>query len=468
VSRLPMFWHARSSAAKIEQRLFRVLLQMIEFLRSQFSGLRVVFLILLKHRRLLFGANRLPPGKLLPLYEREQKNRRLLLEIMEKKGPIFKARHEKQLMICIVGLPHCHQFAQENSSKSHMATVDLKSLFPHGFLRQMEGTTHKRYRSILVRGLASDQIDRNKDVHLSIIENALEKFRLGSESAPDAATSYSEALLEIASGLLIQTFFGYAPGSEDYTWLLQRYQGLGKDNYHWNIGENQKNNFVEIRDHLMHKLETPSKIAPQSILGRMATLSSIDETSLGNLIYMVEMGRHDMRGLFRWLSKYVSENPKKLAGIRQEPSNFPPEKMTHTRAFVLETLRMDQIERLIRIADVDLVFQGFTIPKDSYVRLCLWESHKDSTNFSDPFEFHATRFFQASYSVKQFAPFGIDHHQCPLGRVAIHMGMLLVKTLADHYEVVKVADGPPARELNQWRPAANFSISLKPISPRSL
>ena len=123
---------------------------------------------------------------------------------------------------------------------------------------------------------------------------------------------------------------------------------------------------------------------------------------------------------------------------------------------------MDQIERLIRIADTDLIFHGFLIPQSSFVRLCLWESHKDPNTFPEPFVFNTRRFFQSNYSIKEFAPFGIDHHRCPLGQVAIHMSILLVKTLANHYEIEKLDDGPPIRELNQWRPAKEFSVSLSP------
>ena len=303
---------------------------MFRILRKKFSGLRTILLIFLRNRRYLFGKHRLPPGKLIPIYEREKQNRNLLLEIAQEKGPIFKARRANTLMICIVGLQHCVQFVKEHSANTHMATVDLRSLFPHGFLRQMEGEIHSHYRNALINGLAPDLMDQNQETHISIVEEALEKFRLNASDSIDSAKQYRNTLIDIATGLLIHTFFGYSPKTEEYSWLIQRYQGLGKDHYNWNIEDAQKKYFNEIRDYLLQKLENPSGIATHSILGHMAALASIDETSLGNLIYMVEMGRHDMRGLFHWLSKYGSENPELMAEIRLETLDFSSERMTHT------------------------------------------------------------------------------------------------------------------------------------------
>lgn len=66
-----------------------------------------------------------------------------------------------------------------------------------------------------------------------------------------------------------------------------------------------------------------------------------------------------------------------------------------TEAFVLETLRTNQSELLMRRAQRDFVFDGFLIPKHATVRVCLWESHKSPDAFASPLEFQPDRFLSA-------------------------------------------------------------------------
>ena len=99
----------------------------------------------------------------------------------------------------------------------------------------------------------------------------------------------------------------------------------------------------------------------KSIIGRMHNNGALDETSLGNLIYMVELGRYDIHCLLRWLSKYGGENPGVLELIRAEPNGKSHGKMLLSEACVLETLRLNQSERLMRVVNRDIVFDGYQI-----------------------------------------------------------------------------------------------------------
>ncbi len=253
-----------------------------------------------------------------------------------------------------------------------------------------------------------------------------------------------------------------APGNKHYDYLIKKYWALATPSFAWEIREQQHKIFVDIRDFLLEKLETGIELSPHSVLAELQSNGGVDETMLGNLIYMVEMGRHDIAGLFRWLSKYASEQPEALEAIATEPLDFSSETMTHTRAFVYETLRMDQIERLGRVINEDVVFEGYSIPKGASVRLCIWESHKDPEVFPEPFTFDRNRFLEKNYSLKEYAPFGIDHHRCPLGQVAIRMSMMVVKTLAENYRIHPLGDGPAHRSPFHWQPAQSFSVRLEP------
>lgn len=431
-------------------------------IRLKLKGLWIVLSIYLRHRKQLVSKHGLPPGRLIRLYDQEMLNRRLVLELADKYGPVFKARRGNGITICILGMKRCHQFIKENSSNMRLSTMDLTSLFPHGFIRAMEGKTHSHYRNALIKGLAPDLMDQNRTIHETLIQQTLEDYRTQQASDDTSAEAYIQTLKTIGAGLLVQTFFGVNPGSKNYDYLIGKYLELATPTFAWEVKERQQTIFVNIRDFLLEKLETGIELSPHSILAELQKTGGVDETMLGNLIYMVEMGRHDMAGLFRWLSKYASEQPDAMQAIAGESIDFSSESMTHARAFVYETLRMDQIERLGRIMNQDVVFEGFGIPKGASVRLCLWESHKDPDVFPEPFTFNLNRFFDKNYSLKEYAPFGIDHHRCPLGQVAIRMSMMVLKTLADNYTIQPIGDGPAHRSPFHWQPAQSFTVRLEP------
>jgi len=244
------------------------------------------------------------------------------------------------------------------------------------------------------------------------------------------------------------------------------YQKLGPNEFEWWIGRKQQQPFAEIRDFLLQQLVQPDPAAgPGSkdcILGRMSRDGLLDATSLGHLIYMVEMGRYDLHSLFRWLSKYAAEQPMLLAEIAAEAAGATPKQMPLAEAFVLETLRLNQSERLMRVVNRDLVFDGYLIPRHASVRLCMWESHKSSEAFSDPFAFNPGRFRSGSVTRDQYSPFGLDQHNCPLADMSIRLSALFVRTLAAHFALEAVGNGPAGRGRYHWQPAKEFTVRLSP------
>ena len=73
-------------------------------------------------------------------------------------------------------------------------------------------------------------------------------------------------------------------------------------------------------------------------------------------------------------------------------------------AFTLETLRMDQSERLMRNVGRDIRFEGWLIPAGSLVRVCMWEAHKDPDAFPRPFVFDPSRFLNDVSAGERFSP----------------------------------------------------------------
>ena len=410
---------------------------------------------------------RLPPGPLLALDREEKTDRRFLLQHFARHGPIFKAVAWDEFWVCITGLARCGRFLQENSTRIRPVTLELKDLFPQGFLRQMQGEVHQTYRRALVRAIRDEDPARlNGDLEATASRSLMD-FHLEARDSEDTAEALIRTLTRISSGMLVQIFFGAKPGSPRFDALLAGYQKLGPHGLVWNLGPRQEHAFRELRETLLRQLREP-EAPPDGILARIdqkkprgEATDAVDDTLLGNLIYMVEMGRYDAQGLFRWLTKYAAEHPDLLRAIATECASPPTAGSSLARAFVLESLRMDQSERLVRRAERDLVFDGYLIPRFSKIRLCLWESHKSEDSFAEPFRFDPSRFLSAPPAGDRFSPFGLDHHRCPLADVSVDMGIAFLRALARGYTVTALGDGKPLRGPYHWEPPHAFSVKLE-------
>src|SRR5262249_26964293 len=133
--------------------------------------------------------------------------------------------------------------------------------------------------------------------------------------------------------------------------------------------------------------------------------SAVDETAVGNLIYMVEIGRYDVRSLMRWILKYLSDAPEVVSGLQRAlAAQSRRTAWPIAASIVLETLRLDQAEALNRTVAADFDFEGYRIPRDSALRILIRESHQDRVTFDEPEQFRPCRFSGKRYSSQAYAP----------------------------------------------------------------
>ncbi|MGK0188365.1 MAG: cytochrome P450 [Verrucomicrobiales bacterium] len=409
--------------------------------------------------RSLVSRKRLPPGDWIDLDKLERSNRCFLLEQADRFGPIFKALAWGEPWISVLGLGRGRRLLRDHGTELKPMTLDLQPLFPKGFLRQMQGDSHRQYRQALNSAIRPEDFSTCRPELARLAATHLAAYATLDDHSPD---DYISTLNSIASGMLVRLFFGASTDTTSFEQLMEGYQKLGPYGLVWNIGPAQVAAFNDIRDQLQEESKGTATLCASSILGRLCEGNSLDETLLGNLIYMVEMGRYDTYSLFRWLSKYAADFPEFLERIAEETERPPEEEKTFTEAFVLETLRMDQSERLQRKVQNDFVFEGYLFPKGSTVRICLWESHKAPDAFPDPMRFDPERFLAGNPGSDEFAPFGLDRHQCPFGNIAIRTAVLFVQQLALGYHVIPSGDGLPIRGAYHWEPASSYSVRLAP------
>jgi len=203
-------------------------------------------------------------------------------------------------------------------------------------------------------------------------------------------------------------------------------------------------------------------IDPACLLAGIGNSALIDETLLGNLIYMVELGRYDLRGLLRWVSKYAAEHPSWLDRIASETLSHVQSQTSAAEAFVLETLRMDQSERLMRHVLDDFVFEGYLIPRGALLRVCMWEAHKDPDAFPSPFQFDPARHLGEGSAGERFSPFGLDHHLCPFAGLTVQLAAAFLRVLAKNYKIAAHDGDPAVRGPYHWQPSPGFTVDLSP------
>lgn len=413
----------------------------------------------------------LPPGDYAALDSMERADRDALRKQSEVLGPIFKGVAWGELYICIIGLDRCKRFSQEHRANVLRMAMELQHLFPKGFISAMEEDDHREVRKALMRALrgtavGSNDPRTNEPVLEAIVTGALRDFADRSAEHGNAAHAFTAAMSAMATAMLTWMFFGAEPGTPVHQRFLAHFRELGPYGLVWNPQKRQEVAFRSFRDDVLKEVEAmragTGALSRAGLLARMIEEESLDEAMLGNLIYMAEIGRSDLANFFRWLTRHASDDQALLDRIRAEDAAEEGAR-TLAEAFVQETLRTDQSERMIRIAKRDIVFDGFLIPRHATIRLCLWESHHAECAFADPHRFDPDRFLNERPGSDRFAPFGVDHHQCPMGNPSTRMGVIFVRALARGYRVKALAEGPPVRGGYHWEPAPRFAVELKPI-----
>jgi len=394
----------------------------------------------------------LPPGDLIDLEGLERADRLALLDRAAQYGPVFKGLLEQQFGVCILGIDRCRRILREHADQLQPATIDLSKITPAGFLRQMRGAVHHDYRVAVVAALQATDMLELQASDQQLVQLELLRYAECEDSSADA---YLTALNKISTRSLLHLFFGAPPGSNFQQRLYDLFLTLGPYGLVWNIEERQRQACNQIVSALQQALEM-DQCADNSVLANAEQQGALDEVLLVNLIYMVEMGRYDLRALLRWLTKHASNHPQAMAAMRTEVDSG---RRGLAEAFVLETLRTDQSERLMRRCHSDIVFDGYRIPKGTLVRLCMWESHHDTQQFNAPLRFDPLRFVPSTTKLGDFAPFGLDRHKCPVADVATSIGITFLRALAS-FELQALDDSAPVRGAYHWEPSSEFSVRL--------
>ena len=410
---------------------------------------------------------RLPPGSLSASCPfKALADDRFYLEQFRRYGSIFKLFWGSgHLKVCVVGLALGRRLLNQHRGAVRPETVDITPLVPADYLRSMIPAVHPMYRRLFVAAFRQDPVAA-WEVELRALV-ARELGRLADVVGADGRAQHLYAALDaIALRALLMMIFGVRPDDVSASQLEDAYRRLGPDGHVVAVGARQKEAFHAIRTIVLAILQAMTHNDParfgDSIMKRLviADAASIDDTVIGNAIYMVERGHHDVRDLLRWVLKYLGDHPPVVRELGADGID-PAYRKKLAEACVLETLRMDQAELLKRRAVKAFTFEGFHVPRDSWVAILLRESHRDPHVFPEPDAFRPHRFLERTFSADEYAPFGIDEHQCIAASMVVQTATLFVEELIKGFSWSVCSDGPRRYGHFHWEPSAAFAIDIR-------
>jgi cytochrome P450 len=422
----------------------------------------VVILHLRMLARAVVRSARLPPGRLDPDETGMHTDRLFAIKKAKELGPVFKAIWGGRYTTCVVGHTHARRLLASNENSFPDATIDLTGLFPIGALRGMTGESHQKYRRLFVQALQATPLALHE---AAIRQWILERLRAMVPPGPAstiAGPALRAGLREITSGIMMRMIYGIAPDSPDYAELLREYRIFGPDAPVRKIEPVHAEAFARIKQKVQKFAEeirrAPPESVPPSFLKYLVGSGELDETALGNLMYLFEPSHFDLYSLWRWIVRFLAAHPQTVTR-GQGAAGGQLEELC--KAIVLETLRLEQSEVLYRTPVNNVVFENKLIPKGTIMRACMWEGHKDPSIFADPFAFDPDRFIGKSYKIEQYAPFGLDKTRCVGADFVVNLGAIFVEILLKNFAIALVKDGPPVFGAYHWEPNPEFSMVMK-------
>jgi cytochrome P450 len=260
----------------------------------------------------------------------------------------------------------------------------------------------------------------------------------------------------------IRLFFGIPPESPAFARLKELYRVMDYRRA-WRTSDSSVTRALEEATVILNQQLTRGEDPARCFLREMIRAhpeTAHERTALWNLIYILQTSWRDLAGLLQWNLKMLSDNPVWVTRLREEAE---PE--TLAGRVVMETLRLEQSDYLMRRATQDIRFDGFVIPRGWQVRICVRESHRSREAFAEPDRFSPDRFSAGEHSKQSYSPFGASRIRCPGEHLSLSVGRIFVRELALGFDWDVSRDGPPEYGGFHWRPSSKFRVRIAARNP---
>ncbi len=404
-------------------------------------------------------ARGLPPGSLALLPLGQWNDQRYYEKKFSRYGPIFKASDLYRPAACILGIERGREFLAQHRDALIVPAFPFNRFIPDGFLRFTDSARHQTYRPVFQSAFAPALV---RDAASWMAQIFHQEFaRMANDSAQSANGIYPPPYIErMLLCIFARLFFGIASDSAAFP-TFEKMLHIIALRRAWRVSDRAVTQTLAEMVELIENTATQFPDTPSFVseLARAHPQQWRDPFLLYNLIYIFQIGRSDMAGLLFWILKMLSEHPVWLERVRDEnsASDLP------TR-IVLETLRLEQSEFLLRQTTRDIYFENFWIPKGWFVRICIHESHRAPAIFENPETFNPDRFRARRYTNFEYMPFGAFHKACMGEHLTLTVAKIFCQELARNFEWRVVQDG--AHEFNgfHWQPSLRFRMKLKQIA----
>lgn len=395
----------------------------------------------------------LPPGRLRPFERALWRNHLTLRERAQRHGPVFKLCPALEPFVAVVGHARGRALLRQHADRLRARPWGAAREVPGGFLRFMDGDVHRQLRQRVGTALRADLVDIHEAELRAIVRHGLARLGGGTAAAQKLV------LRDITESSLALLLLGLGPRDPRLAALRATFPAPESADRTPVIGGCRAGGVAEgIRILLGEAQVVPDQ---PCVLARLADGARPDAAAVGNLILMLQIGGYDLASLYRWILFYLAGDPDVLR--RQRELARTAEGIAHARACVLETLRLDQSEALLRVAADEIHLEGQRIPRGWGVRICLREAHRDPAAFERPDAFLPDRFMTDRPAPAEYAPFGLGAHTCIAAELSVELARLFVEELAAGYELRSDAR-PRAFGAYHWEPGAGFVALLEPLA----
>jgi cytochrome P450 len=427
----------------------------------------LAFYVFYWRARPTFGSKRgLPPGSLQLAPSRPWADYLHYMKLAHTYGPIYKMNNFIQPMICVTGIPLGTEFLKRHEESTATPPMPFNGFIPNGFMRYMAPAIHKDYRSRM-KLIFSDHafLEEKVDALAGVVGQTL--LEMTKRPLPIHPAPHFQ---KMTFAILAELFLGLTPQDPELARLEKLYQRIDYRKALFSAKWRTEKSLREIEAIFCTK-----GLARQSYFSKFlghvpgsCPKQVQDRTLLRNFIYLLQTSWIDVSDLLTWIFKQLSENQRWIERLRallqshNEAEGQSALQLAHR--IVLETLRLEQSEYLMRRALHDIHFAGFLIPKGWLVRINIRESHRDATIFANPHDFDPDRFVTTPHGSRQFSPFGIQQKSCLGKGPTLWIGQQFVLELARGFAWELVQDGP--RELGpfHWRPSAKLRVRISQVA----
>ena len=300
-------------------------------------------------------------------------------------------------MICLTGIQMGTEFLKHHEDSTVTPPMPFNGYIPNGFMRYMAPAVHMEYRNTM-KVIFSDSgfLEKRAESLCRMIREVLFMMADGSK-----AINPVPHLQNMAFSIFAKLFLGLSHQDLVFQRLQELYKTIDYRYALFSSKRKTENALSEIEDIFLKYALTQESYFRNFLEDNASGCPkhAQDKTLLRNFIFLLQTSWIDVSDLLTWAFKLLSDNPHWTDTLRtdlhsEDAGNIQSAHQLANR-IVLETLRLEQSEYLMRKALHDIHFEGFLIPKGWLVRIGIRESHRDAKIFANPHDLIPIAFLQA-------------------------------------------------------------------------